>query len=146
VRGWKYDTGICVSFLLGIPDRDRRFRPQPKIGHLQAERAVTFGRNSRSPSSGISGRNAAEYSCPPPASSILGPIAAFSSNTRGGSRVPNQVPSDLCGACRVTGIPIAIMILRNSGSIPSESRRPCRRRLSDWRLNELRARWRSLII
>jgi hypothetical protein len=37
-------------------DRDRRFRPSPEIGHLRAERAVTFGRNGRSRSSGISGQ------------------------------------------------------------------------------------------
>src|SRR5271170_700325 len=39
----------------------RRFRPWPKIGHLQSERAVTFGRNDRSRSIGISGQIGPEY-------------------------------------------------------------------------------------
>ena len=34
---------------------------KPKIGHLRAERAVTFGRNGRSPSGGISGHDGPEY-------------------------------------------------------------------------------------
>jgi AraC-like DNA-binding protein len=38
-----------------IPDRDQRFRAWPKIGHLQAEIAVTFPRNDRSRSSGTAG-------------------------------------------------------------------------------------------
>ena len=32
-----------------------------KIGHLQSELAVTFGRNNRSRSIGISGQNGPEY-------------------------------------------------------------------------------------
>jgi hypothetical protein len=32
-----------------------------KIGHLQSESAVTFGRNNRSRSNGISGQIGAEY-------------------------------------------------------------------------------------
>jgi group II intron reverse transcriptase/maturase len=43
-----------------IPDRDRRFRAWPKIGHIQAEFAVTFARNDRSRSSGTVGHVAPE--------------------------------------------------------------------------------------
>ena len=42
-------------------DRDRGFRLKPEIGHLQSESAVTFGRNDRSRSNGISGQLGPEY-------------------------------------------------------------------------------------
>src|SRR5271167_2035497 len=55
----------------------RRFRPWPKIGHLQSEWAVTFGRNDRSRSIGISGHIGPEYATAEVAGNpaVLGEIA-----------------------------------------------------------------------
>jgi RNA polymerase sigma factor (sigma-70 family) len=65
-----------------IPDRDRRFRTWPKIGHLQAEIAVTFLRNGRSRSTGISGQIAAEYSLSPLIASSPTPDQIFENQQR----------------------------------------------------------------